>query len=108
MEQFESAVDITMILHEFIKDTLKLNIFDGTKRKRWWGSFCLHFETASVQSCAMHLLHGYLNQLHHSHQVVAGESSASGAFSASSESDEFKIIFLNSQSVTYSSCFVAF
>ena len=49
MEQFESAVDITMILHEFIKDTLKLNIFDGTKRKRWWGSFCLHFETASVQ-----------------------------------------------------------
>ena len=33
MEQFGSALDITVLKHQFIKDTLKLNIFDWYENK---------------------------------------------------------------------------
>ena len=60
MEQFGSAVDITVLQHQFIKDTLKLNILDGTEKKNGGGA---HFVSILRLHLCNHVQHHALDCL---------------------------------------------
>ena len=60
MEQFGSAVDITVLQHQFIKDTLKLNILDGTRKKNGGGA---HFVSILRLHLCNHVQHHALDCL---------------------------------------------